>query len=139
MPAIHRAVATLRILGEELDPDEISGLLGHPPTNSVRKGESPAKRSGISRHVSKNGVWRLEATLTEPENLDAQIEELTSKLTSDLKIWCNLSTKYKVDLFCGWFMKETNEGVDISAHTLQALSSRNIALALDIYAPDSDA
>ena len=39
----------------------------------------------------------------------------------------------------GWFMKESNEGVDIKPSTLAALGSRGIALALDIYAPESDA
>jgi hypothetical protein len=44
-----------------------------------------------------------------------------------------------VALFCGWFMRESNEGVEISAHTLGLLGERGIVLSLDIYGPDDAA
>ncbi|WP_425309098.1 hypothetical protein AADG42_10165 [Ammonicoccus fulvus] len=40
--------------------------------------------------------------------------------------------EYDVDLFCGWFMQNWNEGVSISAVTLSALGARRIALDIDI-------
>jgi hypothetical protein len=139
MPVLQRAVATLRIVGEELEPEYVSRLLGCQPTDAVRKGEARIGKHTSGQTSARTGVWRLDATSTEPEDLNAQVSELTSKLTSDLRIWTDLARKYKIDLFCGWFMKEGNEGVDITAHTLEALSSRHIALALDIYAPQGDA
>ncbi len=60
-------------------------------------------------------------------------------LTQDFDVWHSLAGRYKIDVFCGWFMKESNEGVDITSETLVALGQRGIALALDIYAPDDNA
>ncbi len=135
MAHLHRSVATLRISGEDLDPAEISALLGCVPTSSQRKGDVfTSKASGLSRTV-KLGAWRLEAADREPEDLDGQIAELLSKLTPSLEVWASIAERYAVDLFCGFFMQETNEGVEISARSLASLGERGIILGLDIYSP----
>jgi hypothetical protein len=41
-------------------------------------------------------------------------------------------------VFCGWFVNEGNEGVEIEPHALRALGERGIKLDLDIYGPDGD-
>jgi hypothetical protein len=137
MPHLARSVATLRLAGDELDPEEISRLLGTEPDAAQRKGEELRGKRGI--RVAKSGLWRLSATPAEPEGLDSQVEELLGKLSQDLDVWRNLSSRFRVDLFCGWFMKQGNEGVCISPATLHALGSRGIELGVDIYAPDTDA
>ena len=139
MAHLNRAVAVLRIVGEDLEPDEISALLGRQPSRSQRKGQEIQTNPGRPPRIAKFGNWRMDAQDTEPENLDQQVVEMLNGLTTDLAVWRDLSSRYKVDVFCGWFMRESNEGVDIAPETLLALGQRNIALALDIYAPDSDA
>jgi Domain of unknown function (DUF4279) len=136
---MNRAVATLRIIGSNLDPDEISALLGAVPSRSERQGQELPSAEGKPPRVARFGQWRIDAPETEPENLDLQVRHMLEALSQDLKIWRSLAKRYKVDVFCGWFMKETNEGVDIKPETLAALGQRGIALALDIYAPDTDA
>ena len=59
-------------------------------------------------------MWRLSAMDREPEDLDAQIGDLLSKLTDDLTVWTSIAEKYRVDLFCGLFMREGNEGLSIA-------------------------
>ncbi len=78
------------------------------------------------------------ATPTEPESLDAQVLEVLDGLTSDLETWADLGSRYRVNRFCGWFMNEGNEGVDINAQTLRLLGERGIMLSIDIYGPDGD-
>ena len=39
MAAIGRVRASLRVFGEALDPDEVSALLGRPPSRQHRKGD----------------------------------------------------------------------------------------------------
>jgi hypothetical protein len=135
MAQLHRSVATLRIVGENLDPDEITALLGCAPTTSERKGDvRTSKTTGRSRTL-KVGAWRLDASDREPEDLDGQIAELLGKLTPSLDAWHSIAERYSVDLFCGFFMRETNEGVEISPASLAALGQRKIVLGLDIYSP----
>ena len=139
MPALQRTVATLRISGSDLDPDEISRLLGCSPTRSHRKGETPERSHGVTWLPAKVGNWRLDATPTEPEDFNGQVSELLDQMSDDLAIWHNLADRFRVDLFCGWFMQERNEGIDIEPRTLSMLGTRHIVLALDIYGPDEDA
>ena len=40
-----------------------------------------------------------------------------------------------MDLFCGLFMHESNEGAEISPASLTALGDRGVKLSLDIYSP----
>src|SRR5690348_13727958 len=109
MAPVRRSVATLRVVGDALQPAQITKALGHAPTSSHTKGEVlVGKNTGISR-VAKFGMWRLEATEREPANLDEQIAELLAKLTSDLDVWRSITSVYTTDLFCGLFMDQANE------------------------------
>jgi len=85
------------------------------------------------------GLWRLDATDTEPEDVDSQVSEILAKLTSNLEAWSALGKQFRVELFCEWFMDEGNEGLSISPGNLIALGVRGIELQLDIYAPSADA
>jgi len=135
MAHIERSVATLRVIGDDLLPDEISRLFGCPPTKSQVKGEAVRGQKTDREYTKKIGIWRLEATDREPENLDEQVAELLSKLTQDLAVWSKLKERFKIDLFCGLFMDITNEGASLSSDTLLALGVRGIELSLDIYCP----
>ncbi len=62
--------------------------------------------------------------------------ELLGGLNPDLSVWQALSSRFRIDLFCGWFMGGWNEGVEIAPATLQALGDRGIRLGIDLYGPD---
>jgi len=126
MVEANHAVAALRISGDGLVPEEVSLLLGHEPTTSQRL------KSGAV-------VWVLEATEAKLQTFDHQIAELLGKVTPDSQVWHALHEQFEVDIYCGWFMSNSNEGVSISPATLRALSQRGIALGLEIYAPSKDA
>lgn len=135
MAQLERSVATLRIGGDELVPEEISRLLRAVPTSAHAKGQQvPSSPSG--RIFTKpSGLWRLRAKDAELEDVDGQICELLGKVTRDLSVWNDIATRFSVDLFCGWFMRSGNEGVVISPQTMLALAQRGIQLSLDIYGP----
>ncbi len=138
MTHLSKSKVTLRIMGEELIPDEISKLLGSDATHYYKKGDVFKSKSTGNERIEKIGMWRIQATEQVPENIDAQILEIIKKLTNDLNVWKSLSSKYEIDLFCGLFMKESNEGLEISPSSLKILGERGILLALDIYDPDDD-
>jgi hypothetical protein len=132
MAALNRSEASLRFFGDDLDPDLITRMLGKEPTRSIRKGEPRLP----SRIIALTGSWSLKTESCEPGNLDHQIREIFQSLTPDLDVWAALTSKYKVDLFCGLLMKEWNEAECISAESLYLLGSRSIPIGLDIYGPD---
>jgi hypothetical protein len=49
-------------------------------------------------------------------------------------VWKALAARFRIDIFCGLFMEESNnEGLDLSPETLILLGERRFVLALDVY------
>jgi hypothetical protein len=122
----------LRISGDDLDPPKLSQRLGATPTLACVKGE-PRKPGG--KAITRTGQWHLRAKNAEPADIDAQVAEILAQLPSNPDVWRSLASRYKIDLFCGWFMNESNEGLEIAAETLSALGTRGIKLGIDLYGP----
>ena len=135
MPQLYESHAGLRIFGDALVPDEVSRLLGATPTKSRLKGETWIGKNTGCEYVAKTGAWHLDADDCKPGDLDKQVTEILGKLTSDLDVWRELTERFKVDLFCGWFMEDWNEGLSISPRTMAALAERGIELDIGLYAP----
>jgi len=138
MTQLWRSVAGLRIYGETLQPDEITRVLGAPPTLSRLKGDVQYRSKAGRETIAKVGMWLLNATDREPEDVNDQVTEILGKLTDDLDVWNSLSQTFDIDLYCGWFMQESNEGLEITRATLAALSARGIMLRIETYAPSRD-
>ncbi len=138
MAQVERSVVSLRIMGDALIPEQITNMLGHPPTHAQTKGQTLVGKTGIAR-IADFGMWRLHAEDSEPENLDGQIKEILDKLTANLDVWQKIGEQFRVDFFCGLFMQERNEGLSLSPQTLSAVGLRGIELGLDIYGPDQPA
>lgn len=126
-----RTTACLRFFGETLDPDEITRLLGKPPSGADRKGDIVGPRKN---RVAQRNSWRLEASDREPGDLDSQVVEILGGLTDDLSIWRRATQSCSADLFCGAFLASSNEEFYISPATLLKLGERGIQLSLDVYA-----
>ena len=135
MAQVSKSVTTLRIGGNDLDPDEITEILGCEPTQKQTKGQVFIGKTTGRERVAKTGMWCLKVVDREPENLDKQISEILNKLSSNLKRWKSISKKYEIDLFCGLFMDNGNEGLSISSDSLKSLGLRGIEIGLDIYGP----
>lgn len=132
MAVIGRTRASLRIFGDDLDPGAISALLGALPSSSARKGEIGVSKRGIEQ-TARTGRWLLEAVRRQPGDLDSQLVELLSPLTHDTDVWRGLVTRFKADIFCGLFIKEMNEGLELRPETLEMIGSRGLRLGFDIY------
>ena len=135
MAHLYRSVAALRVAGDTLIPSEITSSLGAEPSIAQTKGDQIVGPKTGTIRIAKSGMWQLQATTRQPEDLDGQVQELLDQLTTDLAIWADLARRFNIDLFCGLFMEVTDEGVSLSPHTLVALGKRGIELGLCIYAP----
>jgi Domain of unknown function (DUF4279) len=135
MALLSETSICLRYFGDDLVPDALTLALGKPPTLSHTKGEVIANKTTGSVRVAKSGSWLLEVARREPGDLDGQIKELFGALTDDLPTWRTLAARYKPDLFVGLFMIEENEGIEMSAESLETLAVRGVSISLDIYGP----
>jgi hypothetical protein len=139
MAVLSESTASLRFSGDALDPDEVTALLGGPPTLGARRGEPTRRTPAAAAVPARTGFWRLTASPRTPGNLDARVADPLGGLTPDLAAWQDLCGRFRADLFCGLLMERSNEGLRLSARTLQALGERGLELDLDIYGPIGDA
>lgn len=133
MTEVSRSAASLRFFGDDLLPEEVTARVGTAPTASEIKGGQSQPNSGGRTFTARTGGWRLKVADRVPGDLDGQIWELLGRLTTDLKVWRELTVRFRVDVFCGLWLNEGNEGISLAPTTLEALGQRGILLDLDIY------
>jgi hypothetical protein len=122
---VDRFKITLRILGEDVDPDRISKLLGCQPTPSR----------------STKGRWALSiksADCSPDDEPGDGVRILLNRLPSDLALWADLNANYRVDLFCGIFLGSPNQGLGLSPEVSRMLAARGLEIGFDIYAQDHE-
>jgi hypothetical protein len=117
---VDRSTMTLRIACSADECEAVSRSLDYT-------GTAPTKR------------WRLSAPDSPGSDLDGQVLWILSRLSPDLAGWKNLTSKYKMDLFCGLFLERPNRGVSLKPDTMRQLAERNLKIGFDIYAPDESA
>ncbi|GHC52984.1 hypothetical protein GCM10007315_14480 [Gemmobacter tilapiae] len=118
-------------------PEELTILLGKNPSDAYRKGEELPTPLG-NRRAARTGYWGIAVARKEPADLDAQIAEILDGMTDDLGVWQELANRFQLEIFCGLFLKEFNEGLSISAATTALLGARGISLDFDIYYKGDD-
>lgn len=136
--SIDRVKVSLRIFGDDLEPDEISSILNCEPTNKTKKGEIIVGRVTGNRRIAPVGSWLLESAEDESVDLEEQVLSLLSRVNVNLEVWAELAQKYKVDLFCGLFLDEFNRSFWLTGKVLKKLSERNLKIGVDIYTPSSE-
>jgi len=84
--ALKRAAVTLRIIGDDLNPQEISNFLGSEPRRGVCKGEAFLGHNGQER-AARTGLCHFGGDYWEDApDIGCQITTLLSRLTQDLEI-----------------------------------------------------
>jgi hypothetical protein len=126
--------ASLRIAGEELRPEEVSDLLNLRPTKTRLRGESVSPKA---RLLMTQSLWLLESGLSNdrgaPEHLNCLLDLLEPRA---LEIRA-LSGNFCVEFFCGFSSGNGQGGFTLDAVTLKRMADLGIALALDLYPPES--
>jgi hypothetical protein len=130
---LARALASLRIIGDDLVPSEVTELLGCEPTRGWAKRDTVTFPGATQTRTASFGMWSLHADETSPADVDAQVNALLGRLDPDLAAWAELRGKYDINLLCGWFMQTGNEGLSIAPESMTMLGARGIRLELDLY------
>ncbi len=127
---IDATSVTLRLFGDDLDPDEVSRKLGGQPTLARRKGDVIPDET---KRVAETGSWLLSSERQSKNTLESQIEALFNRLTADVAVWRDLAGRYHADLFCGLWSEAWNRGLELSPEVVAAIGERGLRLGLDIY------
>jgi ribosomal protein L19 len=121
---------SLNISGDDLEPDEISRLLGASPTEACRLGDAIPLRNHT--FTAKSGSWSIN-TERSTRDIEEQLTELFAKLNSNTQVWSSLTNRYRVELFCGVFLSWFGHGFSMSPKLHRLLADRNLEITFDIY------
>jgi len=131
MAELSETVARLRVIGDDLDPDEVTRLLGKTPDLARRKGEvtGPADASASAR----TGAWLVNTDSSAPGDLDRQVGQLLAGTTDDLAVWWRVADRYRRRLLRPLHERGERRNDDIATNAAE-IGERGIELALDLYA-----
>jgi hypothetical protein len=124
--------ATLCVYGDDLEPAEVSALLGLEPTDAHRKGHRHGPRSPPARQ----GAWLLSVRGRAPQEPSHRLRELLARLPNDPAVWSELRSRYTARIFVGVFMEAWNCGFDLPAELMGHLARTGLVVEFDIYADD---
>jgi hypothetical protein len=119
--------ATLRIHGDEIPFDEITGRLGVQPTHLHRKGERNGPRSAYS-----DDAWHYEPALCETEPLERHIEALWQVVRPHVDYLKALKRHFKVDVFCGYRSNCDHAGIQVSHRCLELFVALEVPFGVSV-------
>jgi hypothetical protein len=132
---VDEARLTLGIYGSDLEPTEISNLLGCAPTSAHRRGD--LRREGLTPWPQ--GAWLLSIEGKSPTGPDELVGLLLGRLPQNSAIWEQLRGEYSVRLSFGIFVVRWNSGFELSPTSINRLAAIGGQVGIDIYAEVDEA
>ncbi|SRR6266540_1138132 len=126
---VDKSSLTLGIHGDDLDPDEVSRLIGCAPTSAHRRGEP--RRSGPPW---PRDAWLLSVEGQSPTGPEELVHLLLGPLPADEAFWSEVRRRFRVQLMFGIFTERWNRGFELSAEAVRRINVLGAGVGVDIYA-----
>jgi hypothetical protein len=127
---------SIEFYGDELDPEELTRLLGSEPSWSSKVGER-RKLSNGETQIMDHGKWLIDyGKEISSVIVEEQIASLLDKMTDDPAIWHDLTSRYDTRVSCGIYINSFNEKFELSEAILKRLSDRHLKISMDIFSYD---
>lgn len=123
---------SVEIWSENLNPDLITGLLGKPPTESHRRGDTFGPRA---REYSY-GQWATRTGRLDFRNgksCEESFDDFVRSLPGDETVWRQLSSEHETRMLIVLRMRTWNREFDLSPFALGELARRQLKLHIDTY------
>jgi hypothetical protein len=125
----------LSLHGENLNPEEITRLLGTIPDQAFRKGDQIyPSRTDFHRTA---GHWSLSIRSGAPDKIADAIGELLDRGAKPEALR-DLALRYQGWFFIGIFLDAENRGFDLPASLVQRIADYGLELTVDIYGQVED-
>jgi hypothetical protein len=128
---------TLRVMGDALDPDHVTRLLGVSPDKGEKAGETWLTPKNVPVRA-RTGMWSRGVPRREASDINELLVELFAPLSADTSIWRELKKDFDIHVFCGVFILEPTGGFRLSSGAMQLLSERFVDLDFDMYLAHED-
>jgi hypothetical protein len=122
-------IVRIKILSNELSPEEISRKLRQQPDRSWNKGTADPK---VSRNMSKFNAWILNSGLPKDARIEDQVAALLEKVRPVGKEILEISANETVDFSCVVY-SDAEPPIYFDNKTLGAIASLGANLDVDLY------
>lgn len=129
---------SLRVMSDDLDPDEIGALLGMEPESVGRKGQHIRDKPRYARYSTNIWVQRYMEKPYEP--FRAYLSEFLTKLEAHGDALKRLTSRPGVEaaLFVGYGAKSGQGGFEVPASMMARIGALGLDFELDLYPPTID-
>lgn len=128
------AHATFRVLGEDLDPDDVTRLLGVEPSQALRRDQLVPTQTSVRRQ--ETGVWLLKSEgKVASTSLERHLLFLLDRVEPRLAALDGLLRTHQAtaDFFCFWLSATGHGGPIFSADVMQRVAATGAELGIDFY------
>lgn len=80
----------------------------------------------------------MDSAREDGDQLDRQIFSLFASMSQDLSVWTALTRRFKADVFCGAWMVERDEGMELSPDIMRMMAERGLKFGLCLYFEGDD-
>jgi hypothetical protein len=130
----------LTIHADDLDPNEITRVLGVQPDQTQRKGVPLPPRGDRPPRVPQIGMWsiNLRPEQTPVCDVETAIARVLDQITVPLDVWHQARAGASVRIFVGLSLDDYNRGFGIDPPLLRRAADLGISLDFDIYNDTDD-
>lgn len=122
----------INIFGDDLDPNEITQMLGVPPSLCYRKDDERPKGS----QYYKTGGWILRSgavPLSDDDTGEVEFESWVKSLPGNKMIWDDIQMRFTVSVRLVGYTDQWNADFLISSTTIMELAKRGLPLAIEPF------
>lgn len=128
----ERMFLLLEVFGDDLDPADVSALLGTPPDEGYKKGDERPRGS----QYYKTGGWILksgEIRISEDRTGEERLHAWAASIPGDAAVWTDLKDRFLVQVRLVGYTDQWNADFTLPPAMLENLSKRGLPLMIDPY------
>jgi len=130
---------SFRIMGDGVEPSELTALLGVMPTKAHKKGDANTSKTKKGKIITyapfTSGLWCLDSQLDKTSSLNDHIINIIDDIEPKKDVLLMLKEKgFEIDFYCGYFFSSSAQaGISLSNDILERMSKLGIDFNLSLY------
>jgi len=120
----------LSVYGSDLEPDEVTRLLGIQPDTTWRRGDPRGSRRTA---FFDYGCWRIETGIAEEADMNEQLKVLLARLGTHEETLKAMRPPFDLEFGCVIYLDGPLPILHVDADTLQRISHLGAELDIDLY------
>jgi hypothetical protein len=121
-------------MGPELDPDEVTRLLGIEPEYAHRRGDANAGKGGRRYADYPEGMWKISSAEGEEATVEEHLLALLERIEPGRAGLARCQEQgLRTDVFVGYFAQGEPGGFGLAPETSRRLGELGVRLEVDYY------